>query len=234
MSSAGPIRAALPLSQQAILAALKGHSPQPIRDLAARLGVTYEAARQQLADLEQGGWVHAAAEKNRAPGAGRPRRLFGLTPAGDHLFPKRYDDLAVEVLDAVDKQLGSKAVKKLLASLAEARVRSFAPRLEGRSLPEKLEALRAVYLDEDPFISVETLADGTLRLVERNCPFLSIASRRPALCSVTVSVLARLLGCKVVREERFQRGDGRCVFRVLAGQPLSADEHRFGWEPETG
>ncbi len=226
------IFAALPPAQQAILKALKGEGPQPIRDLAARLGVSYEAARQQLADLGQGGWVRSEPERVRAPGAGRPRRRFGLTPAGDHLFPKRYDDLAVEVLDAVAEKLGAETVKGLLASLAEARVRRFAPRLAGLPLAEKLEALRAVYLDEDPFISVETLADGTLRLVERNCPFLSIASRRPALCSVTVSVLSQLLGCKVLREERFQRGDGRCVFRVLTDQPLAPEERAFAWEPE--
>lgn len=211
---------------------MKAEGALPIRDLAARLGVTYEGARQQLADLEAGGWVRAEAEKDRAPGAGRPRRRFALTPAGDHLFPKRYDDLAVEVIDAVVEKLGAEAVKDLLASLTETRVRRFAPRLAGLPLAEKLEALRSVYLEEDPFVSVETLADGTLRLVERNCPFLSIASRRPALCSVTVSTLSQLLGYKVLREERFQRGDGRCVFRVLTGQPLATEERRFGWEPE--
>jgi predicted ArsR family transcriptional regulator len=226
------IFAALPPAQQTILKALKGEGPQPIRDLASGLGVTYEAARQQLADLEQGGWVRSEPERVRAPGAGRPRRLFALTPAGDHLFPKRYDDLAVEVLDAIVERLGAETVKGLLASLAEARVRRFAPKIASLPLAEKLEALRGVYLDEDPFISVETLTDGTLRLVERNCPFLSIASRRPALCSVTVSVLSQLLGCKVLREERFQRGDGRCVFRVLADQPLSGTETGFHWEPD--
>jgi predicted ArsR family transcriptional regulator len=45
--------------------------------------------------------------------------------------------------------------------------------------------------------------------------------RRPALCSVSVSALTRLLGVRVHREEKFQNGDGRCVFRVHANEPVT-------------
>jgi predicted ArsR family transcriptional regulator len=75
-------------------------------------------------------------------------------------------------------------------------------------------------------------ASGELRLVERNCPFLNVASRRPALCSVTVSTLSRLLGHTVTREKRFQDGDGRCVFRVHLNQPINTDAFRFAFEEE--
>ena len=58
------------------------------------------------------------------------------------------------------------------------------------------------------------------RVIERNCPYLNAAMKRPALCSVTVNSLTRLLGVRVDREERFQNGDGRCVFRVYADEPV--------------
>jgi hypothetical protein len=35
----------------------------------------------------------------------------------------------------------------------------------------------------------------------------------------------------VVREERFQSGNGRCVFRVLADKPVNPKNFRFQWEP---
>jgi predicted ArsR family transcriptional regulator len=69
-------------------------------------------------------------------------------------------------------------------------------------------------------------------LVEKNCPFLNVATRRPALCSVTVSTLSRLLGQTVTREKRFQNGDGRCVFRVHLDQPLNPETFRFAFEDE--
>ena len=72
--------------------------------------------------------------------------------------------------------------------------------------------------------------DGGYRLVERNCPFLNTAMRRPALCSVSVNALTRLLGVRVEREEKFQNGDGRCVFRVHAAQPVDAANWAFALE----
>ena len=70
-------------------------------------------------------------------------------------------------------------------------------------------------------MEVEEDADG-LRLIEHNCPFLNVAQHHPALCSVTINTLSRLLGVRVVREERFQTGNGLCAFRILADQPLAS------------
>ena len=60
---------------------------------------------------------------------------------------------------------------------------------------------------------------GAPALIERNCPFFSVAQKHPAICSVSVNTLERLLGFKVVREQRFQAGHGRCVFRVRLDEP---------------
>ncbi len=61
-------------------------------------------------------------------------------------------------------------------------------------------------------------------LIERNCPFLYVAQKHPAICSVSVNTLERLLGYKVVREQRFQAGHGRCVFRVKLDEPRPPDQ----------
>jgi predicted ArsR family transcriptional regulator len=112
-------------------------------------------------------------------------------------------------------------------------VRQWVPHLQDKSLLERLEALKGIYLEDDAYMDVDKdETSGELRLVERNCPFLNVASRRPALCSVTVSTLSRLLGHTVTREKRFQDGDGRCVFRVHLDQPVNADIFRFAFEEE--
>lgn len=218
-------------ARRAILTALKQHGPSSIAALARQLGVTGEAIRQHLRQLEREGWVERVGAGRRgaprpARRAGRPPVLYRLTPAGDHLFPKRYGDLAVALMDAVAEGLGEEALRQVLARVAEALARSWEPRLHGLGLQERLMALRDIYAAEDPFAEVEHGPEG-IRLIERNCPFLDVAMRRPALCSVTVSVLTRLLGCRVVREERFQDGDGRCVFRVLPSEPV--DPREFGF-----
>jgi predicted ArsR family transcriptional regulator len=171
-----------------------------------------------------------------ARGPGRPRAAYQLTTAGDHLFPKDYDELAVALIDAAGERLGPEALRLLLAEVAQRKIEAWEPLLRDLTLEQRLQALRGVYRQDDPFCQLELSEDGHHRLVEMNCPYLEVARRRPALCSVTTSVLRRLLGRRVVRTELFQTGHGRCVFRVMAeaAGEVGADEPVFDWEPAPG
>ncbi len=215
--------------RSSILSFLKKRGPSTIAAIAEHFRITYEATRQHIHQLDKQGWVASTIERKARSGAGRPIRRYALTPAGDHLFPKHYDDLSVEMIDALVSKLGSRALKEVLTALTDNRVRSWEPALAGKSLEERVAALKNVYLKGDPFMSAEIGRQG-IRLVERNCPFLNVASQRPALCSVTLSTLQRLLGVRVVREKRFQAGDGCCVFRVLKNQPIATKQFRFRFE----
>jgi hypothetical protein len=46
-----------------------------------------------------------------------------------------------------------------------------------------------------------------------------------------VALLSQLLGVEVVREERFQDGDGRCAFRVYDQRPIPEDQQGWKLEP---
>ena len=215
----------LPALQRRLLSLLKEGGPATIARLAPRARVTREAVRQQLAGLESRGWV---SREPAAKGFGRPASAYRLAAAAEELFPKAYDELAVELLDAAAETLGPEALRRILDSMAAERVKRWEPALRGKSLEERLRLLRDVYRKDDPYMRTTSGAKTTL--VETNCPFFSVASRRPQLCSLTVSVLSRLLGRKVTREERFQHGHGRCVFSVGA-EPVSPDAP-FAPEPD--
>lgn len=219
--------------QHDILACIKQQGEATNADIADKLGVSYEAVRQQLRRLEATQLVASRKQRDEDQRAGRPTQVYALSPAGDHLFPKAYDDLALALIDTLATALGPQALQEVLASFTDENVRQWAPHLRNKTLLERLEALKGIYLEDDAYMEVSRdEASGTLRLVERNCPYLNIASRRPALCSVTVSTLSRLLGHMVTREKRFQDGDGRCVFRVHLDQPVSADLFRFAFEED--
>ena len=66
-----------------------------MRALAAELGITYEAVRQQVAELCKSGWV-AHDAKSQAPDGqrGPASRRYRLSEAAEHLFPKHYDALS--------------------------------------------------------------------------------------------------------------------------------------------
>lgn len=211
-----------------MLQLLKREGAVTAGDVAERLGMTREGARQWLQTLEKEGAVARIAPRETT-GAGRPAVSFALTPEGEHLFAKNYDNLAVSLVDAVADQLGQEALVKLLTAITEQQVKEWEPKLAGKSLPERIKALKGIYFEDDPHTSVRRDSQGYV-LVERNCPYLNVALRRPHLCSVTVSTLTRLLGVRVVREARFQDGDGRCVFRVLEDQPVNVSRFTFALE----
>jgi predicted ArsR family transcriptional regulator len=239
-------RAAPEPAPSALLQALKRAAPLTIRDLAARLGITYEAVRQQIAELLRAGWVVAtgaagpgavprstAAGAPRAGASARPRapaarpgpasQAYRLSAAAEHLFPKHYDELSAELVRHVIESFGGAGVVEILRRMTDARVLRWAPLLAGLTLRGKLEALSSLYEDKDAYMQLEWRPEGPA-LIEHNCPFFSVAQQHPAICSVSVNTLERLLGYKVVREQRFQAGHGRCVFRVKLEESRTADQ----------
>jgi len=219
-----------PDSRRAVLTFIKRVGRATAGAVAEELDMTREGARQWLQVLEKEGSLSRLPQAAPA-GAGRPAVGYALTAEGEHLFAKNYDALAVSLVDAVADQLGEEALVKLLSAITEQQVKEWEPKLAGKPLPERIKALKGIYFEADPHTSVRKDARGYV-LVERNCPYLNVALRRPHLCSVTVSTLTRLLGVRVVREARFQDGDRRCVFRVLEDQPVDTARFRFELEDQ--
>jgi predicted ArsR family transcriptional regulator len=202
--------------RQLILRFLKLKGKASVHDVARHLRIGHEGARKHLIQMEEAGWI-ARSPGTDAKGQGRPTDLYAVTAEGDRLFPKAYDRLSIVILEALRNE-GGKTAANVLAALARAQVEDWTPRLEGKDIREKLEALKGLYQKADPFATVEP-DDGDYLLIERNCPFLNVAMEHPVLCSLSVSTLETLLGRKVIREERFQAGHGRCVFRIKMDSP---------------
>ena len=222
----------LPDSRRAILLALKRQGPATIAQLADALQLTGEAVRQQLLQLQREGWIEARVTRSQERGrTGRPATSYKLTEAGDHLFPKHYDALNVAMMDAVAEELGPDAAKRVLSRIADEKVALTEPSFKQLTPTEKMQALKDWYLKDDPYMDVEEV-EGGFRLIERNCPFINTAMNRPTLCSVSTNALTKLLGFRVAREEKFQNGDGRCVFRVYANEPIDSATWEFRYESE--
>lgn len=159
-----------------------------------------------------------------------PARTFGSSAPPARTFGcSALSVLASALIATAAKTMGTEVVKGLLSTITQEQVRRWRPLLEGLSLEAKLESFKDLYQREDPFIDVES-ANDEHRLIERNCPFLSTATEHPELCSISVSTLRNLLGFHVYREERFQSGHGRCVFRVDTTRPVVAERDVFEME----
>src|SRR3979409_1239489 len=95
--------------------------------IASDLGVTPNAVRQHLSNLERDGFAVSHPERT---GRGRPALLFSLTERADSVFPKRYGQLASMVLQEVQDMGGPEALDEVFERMATRHAGAIAPRLK--------------------------------------------------------------------------------------------------------
>ena len=87
----------------AILVALKRAGSLTARELGEQLGLSSNAIRHHLRELETDGVI---AYRREQRGVGAPTYAWHLSPSGEALFPQRYKELLTEVLERVADTLG--------------------------------------------------------------------------------------------------------------------------------
>jgi predicted ArsR family transcriptional regulator len=203
-------------TRRAIVDLLKWHGPMTVTALGAELGVSAVAVRRHLEGLERDGLVSQA---TRSGGRGRPAHVFQLTPAGHELFPRNYDQLVTQLLQAAAAEFGPDAVIRLFAS----RQRAMAARLgpaTGAALPEVADHLAEVQ-DAAGYMA-EAVPDqgepGAFTLREHNCPIPAVAASHPVACVAELALLRDLAGpgVEVERVEHMPAGDDVCAYRLRA------------------
>src|SRR5688500_2094428 len=149
----------LPATRAAIFRLLKAEGFASIGRIAEVLGVSHEAARKHVTDLQRKGWVGADCppEASDLPGStrGRPSVRYCLTAAGDHFFPKQYPALAMTLIDAIAAEGGQENLGGILARVTDERVADLEPRTAALPLKRKINNLRPIYHQLNPNIKVK-------------------------------------------------------------------------------
>src|SRR5256714_11217739 len=98
-----------------VLELLRRKGQASAETIASDLGVTPNAVRQHLTNLERDGFVVSHPERGAR---GRPALLFSLTERADSVFPKRYGQLATMVLQEVQEVGGPEALDEIFSPVA--------------------------------------------------------------------------------------------------------------------
>ncbi len=189
--------------------------------LAAAMGLSTSAVRQQLTALQRDGLVTFDEVKH---GVGRPRHRYRLTAAGDSLFPRAYSELTNELLDYVGDS-DPELVESIFARRRQRRIDNALARLTGRSFEDKLAELARI-LDDDGYLAeMVPVGDGTFRIVEHNCAILGIALRYGQACGSELEFIRAVLPeATVERTSHMVTGAFNCSYLVTpaaepAGRP---------------
>jgi predicted ArsR family transcriptional regulator len=195
----------------------KGHASA--ETISSDLGVTPNAVRQHLTNLEREGLVVSHPERRRR---GRPSLLFSLTERADSAFPKRYGQLATMVLQEVQDMGGPEALDEIFARVAARHAEAIEPQLEGLDFDEKLRRVVA-WIGRAGTLAEQTETPEGVKITIHNCPFRNTALKFPQVCTITPHLMSRLIGTGVSQAESIHRRDPFCSFVIQ--RPGPSDSH---------
>ena len=193
-----------------ILAELKRSQPQDAKDLAKRFGVSPNAVRRHLKDLEVAGFV--ASVRERRP-QGAPAYQFRLTEGGENLFPRRYAEALTSVLGLVERQRGREEVGRIFAEGFRVQADGLRQRLEGADLATRAQAVVDL-LTQQGFMAEWSVDAGALTIAEHNCAVHAVAQQFPEICRAEEDFLREVLGVDVVRRAHIPAGCNACEYAV--------------------
>ena len=194
----------------AVLVQLKREHRLTAKELAARLGLSLNAVRHHLKELDSAGLVEHDREHR---GVGAPPLTYRLSAAGEALFPRRYEEALTALLDQVVESQGREAAIGLLEAYFAALARRVREDLTAATPEERLRVLGRV-LSDAGYMAEVSLRQGDGRLREHNCAIPAVAARFPEICAIEARILADLLGADVNRSEHILDGCSACEDHV--------------------
>lgn len=206
MPSPIPVRS----TRMELLEFLRRHRAASAETIAGELGITANAVRQHLTNLERDGLVRSVPVRHKR---GRPSLDFSLTDRADGVFPKRYGQLASMVLAEIQEMAGPEALDEVFRRIALRHGEAMAPSMEGLDFDGKLDRLLHWINRAGTLAEAEETADG-IRISIHNCPFRNTALRYPQVCTITPHLMVQLLDVQVSQSSSIHRRDPFCSFVV--------------------
>jgi predicted ArsR family transcriptional regulator len=173
--------------------------------------------RRHLDRLSEEGLVERHTAADNGARRGRPPAGWRLTPAGHELFPRRYDVLALNVLEDLAEQGGPEAVEGVFARRSDKAAETYRTALDGvADLTERVQRIAALRDGDGYQAECVPGDDGDVLLVQHNCAVHRVAERHGILCEMELALFRQALGpgVDVTRTSHAMAGDATCCYRV--------------------
>ncbi|MEI1253072.1 helix-turn-helix transcriptional regulator [Rhizobium aouanii] len=196
-----------------ILILIKTDGPQLAAAIGDALGISGEAARQQLSKMAEEGLVEPVTVA--ASGRGRPRQLWHLTTSGNRQFPDGHAELTANLLGTLVEQLGPAALDTVISAREAETLKRYRQELSpAHDLAARVEALAGIRTREGYMADCWEEADGSFMLVENHCPICAAATACAGFCRSELETFRAVLDADVERSEHILAGARRCAYRI--------------------
>lgn len=175
------------------------------------LGITAMAVRRHLQVLQNDGLIESRMVRQTR---GRPTYKYRLTTKAESLFPSGFQNLAMDLLDAVYEQSGHKGVMDLLTARNNKRMLRLKERVENKDLRQRVEEVSKIFSEDGYMTEWEELPDGDFFIFQQHCALHDVANQYRQVCALEPQLMESLLGVKVTREKYMLKNDPVCGYLV--------------------
>lgn len=195
-----------------IIMTLKKKGEMTVDDLSEIIKITPMGVRQHLLILERKGLVEYVTKKQ---GVGRPGFIYKLTESAENLFPKNYENLALDILMDIEEREGR---EKIMEIFRRRKKKLFNERIgilsEKVGLMGKIKTLAEIMDKDGGMIEIDE-NERYYKLMQYNCPLHKVAKRYREACINDYELLRDLIGLKdIIHQERISEGARACVYLI--------------------
>jgi DeoR family transcriptional regulator, suf operon transcriptional repressor len=185
-----------------------------VEEIAAELGVTGNAVRGHLRNLERDGLVRPHSSR---PGATRPSVLYELTPEVEILLSRAYTPLLGQLVRLFARDETPERFDRLMREAGRSLAHELSPRFPKGDLETRVRAA-VILLHDDLGASTELERTNSHFVIRgHGCPIAALTDKHPGVCHAIESMLAEFLGAEVHECcDRSQRP--RCCFEISEGE----------------
>jgi len=196
---------------------LRSEQPLGVRALSAEVGISRNAAHQQIVALEREGLIERASAIRTK---GRPSRGFRLSTAGKATFPRQYALLARQMLGELARHLGPDDLRRTLQRIGLSLAESLRSEM-GSDSEENIRRIAGLMRDLG-YESRSVEGEAGTEIEAHNCVFHDIAMADPAICEVDLALLRSLSGQAVDHRRCMARGERSCRFAFKPAEPTGS------------
>ena len=193
-----------------LLVQLKRFGGLTVKQLAAQTGMSLNAVRHHVRELEG---ERLVSYRRQPQGVGAPTYVYGLTSEGHALFPQRYEAALTDMLNELVEQQGRASAVGLLQAGYHRRSQDLQKELSSVDPTTRISAV-AELLSHEGYMAEASTDSGAGVLIQHNCPIQSVAERFPEVCAAEMNFLEAVLGAQVRRQQHILGGCNACEYRV--------------------
>ena len=180
-----------------------------VNELAEELELTDNAVRAHLLSLERDGLIR---QRGIQRGTRKPHFAYELTEEADHLFPKAYDALLIQLIAVLKGRLTPVALEEVLRQVGRSLAGAEAASQKNGDMESRIDRALAALEAIGGAARVER-ENEKLVICSESCPLAAAVSEHPEVCRLAETLLSEIIGVEV-QEKCDREGSPRCRFEV--------------------